>query len=662
MDQKNIYECSRQCKECTYENKYNTGNNEFAECTSDICPFDHSKIGYVDSVGGKHTDEGNWNPLSEFCKICNTKNCENCTKWSSRQARLKNKQPKPVQKSSQSNASMWDDIFGNIEMDNNIGRIQKAAKDTAKPNSKKTETDLQTDVSKIEDLEENITKTNDSVDMNEGMVSESSQQNDKNASTVDSEAILEEKTVIVDENTDIDDNQNQENIQEHKIKEDFSKQKSVFDDDDFFLSFAKKEKKSHIDNKEKDIQKESKSVAQKEEIQIKKEDKLKTTKDDKKSLLTKNDKKLETKNETQKAKPIKPQHINKYIRESWLDKDDSPDIDENGNIVESIYKIDKDGTRRIITAFDDDRNPRYQELTYIPKPIIAQTDMQETKSEQSHTLNHDDANETERPQSSIGVLVSNNIGKPVTENIDIHPDDIDTTLFDDDKEYHGNSDIITDANVVEQEPESNENDDDISFDIDIEGSEDTDASFDDSSFENVLFDEIDDIPEPEEYKKEREEYESAGIEAEEAEDIDEEFEYADFDMQEAYKFKHKFLAPIGEPIAELRIKDNVVTLSVLGNCRITIKGRNESDGFSYRDSRKFPKYIIERTIDGSIYRDNTMEVNDETYFNVTFYKIKEGTPIPTDDKVIDVTFEDTSPDAIKKVLYDEYKKHLSKED
>ena len=71
MDQKNIYECSRQCKECTYENKYNTGNNEFAECTSDICPFDHSKIGYVDSVGGKHTDEGNWNPLSEFCKICN---------------------------------------------------------------------------------------------------------------------------------------------------------------------------------------------------------------------------------------------------------------------------------------------------------------------------------------------------------------------------------------------------------------------------------------------------------------------------------------------------------------------------------------------------------------------------------------------------------------
>ena len=57
-----------------------------------------------------------------------------------------------------------------------------------------------------------------------------------------------------------------------------------------------------------------------------------------------------------------------------------------------------------------------------------------------------------------------------------------------------------------------------------------------------------------------------------------------------------------------------------------------------------------------------MEVNDETYFNVTFYKIKEGTPIPTDDKVIDVTFEDTSPDAIKKVLYDEYKKHLSKED
>ena len=44
------------------------------------------------------------------------------------------------------------------------------------------------------------------------------------------------------------------------------------------------------------------------------------------------------------------------------------------------------------------------------------------------------------------------------------------------------------------------------------------------------------------------------------------------------------------------------------------------------------------------------------------HKIKEGTPIPTDDKVIDVTFEDTSPDAIKKVLYDEYKKHLNKED
>ena len=89
MTNKKVFECSRNCKNCTYENKQCGGYDEFSECISDKCPSGNYAIGNIDNVGGKHTNEGNWNPIGERCSLCAPKDCTNCDKWKRRQAENK---------------------------------------------------------------------------------------------------------------------------------------------------------------------------------------------------------------------------------------------------------------------------------------------------------------------------------------------------------------------------------------------------------------------------------------------------------------------------------------------------------------------------------------------------------------------------------------------
>ena len=72
------------------------------------------------------------------------------------------------------------------------------------------------------------------------------------------------------------------------------------------------------------------------------------------------------------------------------------------------------------------------------------------------------------------------------------------------------------------------------------------------------------------------------------------------------------------------------------------------------------KYIIDKVLNKSIYRDPNMEVIDNTYFNLTYYEIKNGEIIPIDDVRLDVVFENPTPDSVKEVLYNEYKKLKNK--
>ena len=114
MTNKKVFECSRNCKNCTYENKQCGGYDEFSECISDKCPSGNYAIGNIDNVGGKHTNEGNWNPIGERCSLCAPKDCTNCDKWKRRQAENKTPVKTEAPKKPSSNAAMWGAIFDDV--------------------------------------------------------------------------------------------------------------------------------------------------------------------------------------------------------------------------------------------------------------------------------------------------------------------------------------------------------------------------------------------------------------------------------------------------------------------------------------------------------------------------------------------------------------------
>ena len=94
MRERNIYQCTEECRDCTYEKKNPTGyDDDFDECTTDHCPKNHYQLGNIDRLNGRHSEGYGWNPLGEFCNQCKHTTCEDCIKWSNRDKKLRNNIP-----------------------------------------------------------------------------------------------------------------------------------------------------------------------------------------------------------------------------------------------------------------------------------------------------------------------------------------------------------------------------------------------------------------------------------------------------------------------------------------------------------------------------------------------------------------------------------------
>lgn len=712
MINKNIYQCTKHCKECTYENKNPDGYDGFSECQTDKCPSNNYKLGYIDVVGGRHTEEGNWNPKGEFCSLCNEESCESCNIWKNRQQEIKS-----TPKITRSNIIPdWNAIFDDV-IDFKDSSI-----------SSEKETILQPiETNNIE--QENIENT-ESLQENKKVLPED-EETTQNIDQTNSfpKTIVEDKVEdIIENNEEIKDSSNEKmvsSLSEPSITiPAMPKPLSPFDDDVEFDFFKKKDNKEtatpslcsepteiNIQHVEQSIEETSidvSEVSKDNEPNINEEPSLvsatteqneetttSTDSDDDtienntssqeesfiedeipktppksysaKNIATSLIDKLFKKNKkngennifskTEEVNvsepPIYPSkqsfnkddkiEKNKYIKSNWLDDELDVDYDDEGNIVQGIYRIDKDGNKKIITAFDDDTNVRYIKTGKISMLAPVKGLHDETRIADTTTDAWQNASSNEETENyPDGIVASPNQDSSI-EIVNIKAPDA-----------NADEEISFGENLNSDIYEDDELEDEIDFGETFEDYEDG-LEFDDG-YNDAMFEEEDEIPEPEEYKAEREEYENMGIETEEAEEIDEDYEDADFEMSDSMKFKASLLSPIGEEIARLQLNNSGVLLSVLGDCKITVKGRNDAEGFSYKDAKRFPRYIINTVLDKSIYRDPNMEVIDHTYFNITYFEIKSGEIIPIDDVRLDIKFDNPTPDNVKQILYNEYKK------
>ena len=826
---KKVFECSKNCKNCTYENKQCGGYDEFSECISDKCPLGNYAIGNIDSVGGKHTSEGNWNPVGERCSLCAPKDCTNCDKWKRRQSQnTTTPKAETPKKPSTSTADMWGAIFDDVYDLNDAPNTKTIAKEESATKVDDSIKNIAHDEEKVEikeEIEEPIVEepveevsVQDEMPEDEEMPAPSFVEVEE-PDIPDEPEIPEdiEEPELVNELELINEPEQTEPIQEEspiaeEVNEEFKieekkeepviekaqpKKASIFDDDDDFdysmfknaslkkwpnkpaiviepkvdehkiddvpesqeiVEFVAEEKTEEkeievtpaieevvtmepavetenieevteteaemplvveeevppeIDNIPITLEPEDEEEVEEKEpeaVQKKLFDTSLFSKWFKRSKPTKNAPNAQPKEETEikdeiPEKPLENSEncdiikeekmepcvelqevsqnnhepinendedandipanmsdpsVNEYIKASWLDDDDTYDYDENGNIVQGIYRIDKSGNKTIVTAFDDDTNVKYIKTSRPEISTSFRGNGNDSRVVEMSTNAWQISEVIEEPTEAAeeGIVEYTN-QFPTSEVIDVEKPKtnhiFDTPTEEEPKPER--EDDNTEETISADGAEDESDGDDIDFGEDFT-SEDDGYGFDDG-YNDALF-EQDEIPEPEEYRMEREEYEEAGIEADEAEEVDEEYEDADFDMTDSAKFKASLLTPIGEEIAKLQINNTGVYLSVLGDCKITIKGRNDSDGFSYRDARRFPKYIIDKVLNKSIYRDPNMEVIDNTYFNLTYYEIKNGEIIPIDDVKLDVVFENPTPDSVKEVLYSEYKKFINK--
>jgi hypothetical protein len=795
MKNKNVYQCNKECKDCVYEYKNPDGYDSFSECKTERCPLNHYKLGYIDAVGGKHTEDGNWNPKGEYCEKCNFDSCKGCAKWKKRQEKIQTITKATVATTSPNWNSILDEV---IDFNDNVTTHTSKPQHTNKKinqNTEKEKRENKNDLENIKEPQKTIPKTidektkdtKDKTELEYGVTEKTknepanqgnqqekesiTNQNEqsvllptkqmspfdddvefdffkkketKNSSflPIKTEEIKEKEVEISVENieenklTEIEtkeDNTTQEiqaienvvsehtiNTQEvvletkeiEKVQETLSEEKNeeiilVTEPNDFSeqtnvvksdTSDEIKDKnecetnnkdidtevtipsdvKRYVDNNHRNVFAKNLFLLSDKEKQNKSSDEISAK--SKSSLFSKWFKKnkkitrsepFEKENTTKNEKaPIQetissiPESIekNEYIKTSWLDNETEIDYDDEGNIVKGIYRIDKDGNRKIVTAFEDDVNVRYIKTNTISltKPI---NELQ--NDEQIDTTDvwyRPKGMNTRYPE---GILCNTNQNSE-TQTLDIesaksglhkpfYHNELSAETDEKYEQEQGQEPEYENAELEDEELEDDydEDEEDIDFGDDFNNYEE-DIEFDDG-YNDAMFEE-DEIPEPEEYKIEREEYEHMGITTEEAEEVDEEYEDADFYMGNSDKFKAPLLSPIGEEIAKLQIANSGVILSVLGNCKITVKGRNDSEGFSYTDARKFPRYIIKDVLNKGIYRDPNMEVIDNTYFNVTYFEIRSGEIIPIDDVKLDIEFDKVTPDIVKQVLYNEYKK------
>lgn len=810
MVNKNIYQCNKDCRNCTYENKNPDGFSSLSECKTDKCPSNHYRLGYIDSIGGKHTEEGNWNPENQFCSSCNEKSCEKCPQWLEKQEKTKdttNNIPvsTPAPKQGHSTPPDWDAMFDNVIYFKNDTSPTNTIKAEDQLLKKEFDSQPQKEIVKTETpvlTKENLEKRSDEKEINQEITKNNTEIKIESEFKTDASEVTNEterKEIITEKPQQAETiKETKEEIQEEvKMQEDTDKHEticksspekkenshyeqkeikvepkpesrqaslpvkdnkttpsSLFDDDDFEFDYFKKKKENTqlpiqtkitdtpvlssdnskavqetltiSENKTTDVSilssNDNKTVQEalttpenkttkKNNVNLNKETKTEvlTKKENDKSFTPVKESKSKEKEDTSKQqshkpnfttalldkwfkknkktsesnakqqKPEKPpsspvntfstttpqketnvsatsqkpvqqvenvpvknnsiknkdaDDTNPYVRSTWLSNDSDVDYDADGNVVQGIYHIDKNGNKKIVTVFDDDTNVRYVKTSKVSllAPINQNNNARiaDTASDAWQQLPEND--KEKYPEG----IISRTNQTPVSETVEISPPDDEEITF-------------------SEMPDDSSNEEEISFGEDYGNYDESgfDDGYDDSMFEE------DEIPEPEEYRVEREEYENAGIQAEEAEELEEDYEDAEFEMSDSMKFKASLLSPIGEEIARLQIGNAGVILSVLGNCKITVKGTTDEEGFSYKDAKKFPKYIIKTVLNKSIYRDPNMEVVDNTYFNVTYFEIRSGEIIPVEDAKLDIQFDNPTSENVKRVLYDEYKKFIA---
>lgn len=208
------------------------------------------------------------------------------------------------------------------------------------------------------------------------------------------------------------------------------------------------------------------------------------------------------------------------------------------------------------------------------------------------------------------------------------------------------------ANNTSEDDELFEDEDDeenVDFGLEMSETEDED-DYGQDQFDN---DDEDDIPKPIGY----EDYADAD------DDDDDDFEEdddAEFKMFVPTKFlKSPMLSPKGQQIAKYQVREYGILLVVCGDANVTVKGRNDSDGFSYRDSAKFPRYIKEKIMDESIYTDPNIKVTNNMYFNFVHFKEIDGDLVESGDKRCDIDISNASETKVHKIMkevFDSFKK------
>jgi hypothetical protein len=233
--------------------------------------------------------------------------------------------------------------------------------------------------------------------------------------------------------------------------------------------------------------------------------------------------------------------------------------------------------------------------------------------------------------------------------IDIQPDEVFSSAIN--NSY--NSELNED---VENEDREENFSDDIDFGMGDSYS-DPDNTFDE--YDNVSFDGDDDyeIPMPDEYMEDLEILANAQKEMyrhDEDDDDDDDFDEdddAEFELfEQTKKLKHSILFAPETKIARYQVRNKGVYLSVSGEAKVTVKGRNDSDGFSYCDANRFPRYVREGILSGELYENPNIEITDNTTFNFVYFEIEGDEVIQKNDKTYVSSIENASEDKIRKLL------------
>lgn len=283
-----------------------------------------------------------------------------------------------------------------------------------------------------------------------------------------------------------------------------------------------------------------------------------------------------------------------------------------------------------------------KETELIPEKI--QNNIQENNQEKTE----------ERNITKENIIDTNKIIKEVQEEIQNENTNNDTIKEDNSQNFENVQENPENVSETLFNDESvSENEEDIELDFGNTDTEETDEYGEYSDYTDQFNDEEDEIPQPAEYRE-------ADEDDDEDEDIDEDDE-AEFTMKAQTKFlKSPMMFVEKKEIARYQIGRFGVILNAMGTSVITVKGRNDSDGFSYCNSSKFPRYIKDKIMNDTIFTDSNMKVEDGMYFNFKFFEDIDGDIVEKGNKKCETDISTASENKVHKVLKEAFDEFFDK--